>query len=162
MHRISKYTLNGIFSMILNFDKPTIVMKTKNCTTTFYIHLKNVEVLRDTRAAFWLPFACARHGPIAPRRARTCWFVTGQWLHVEPTCVTWLLHCGFHCCFRKLFATYTWHCQTWPSICFVLTLGEQVHRNMKHQCQMRRLTIMGGSEKALRVSRRMDCRLWCD
>ena len=29
---------------------------------------------------------------------------------------------------------------------------------MKHQCSMRRLTITGGSEKAVRVSRRMDCR----
>ena len=115
-------------------------------------------MLRDTRTAFWLPFAHARHGSIARRRARTCWFVTGQWLRVEPTCVTWFLHCGLHCCFRKLFATYTLHCQTWPSICFVLTFGEQVHRNMKHQCSMRRLTITGGSEKAVRVSRSMDCR----
>ena len=69
-------------------------------------------MLRDTRTAFWLPFAHARHGSIARCRARTCWFVTGQWLHVEPTCVTWFLHCGLHCCFRKLFATYTLHCQT--------------------------------------------------
>ena len=29
---------------------------------------------------------------------------------------------------------------------------------MKHQCSMRRLTITGGSEKDVRVSRRMDCR----
>ena len=106
----------------------------------------------------WLPFAHARHGSVARRRART-WFVMGQWLHVEPTCVAWLLHCGLNCCFRKLFATYTWHYQTWPSICFVLsTFGEQVHRNMKHQCSMRRLTMTGGSEKAVRVSRRMGCR----
>ena len=98
--------------------------ETYKFTTTFYIHLKNVKVLRDTRTDLWLPFAHARHGSIAPRRARTCWFVTGQWLHVEPTCVAWLLHCGLHCCFRKLFATYTWHCQTWPSICFVLTWYE--------------------------------------
>ena len=115
-------------------------------------------MLRDTRTALWLPFAHAHHGSIAPRRARTCWFVTSQWLHVEPPCVAWLLQCGLHCFFRKLFATYTWHCQTWPSICFVLTFGKQVHRNMKHQCSMRRLTITGGSEKDVRVSRRMDCR----
>ena len=113
-------------------------------------------MLRDTRTAYWLPFTHARHGSIA--RCRACWFVTGQWLHVEPTCVAWFLHCGLHCCFRKLFATYTMHCQTWPSICFVLTFGEQVHRNMKHQCSMRRLTITGGSVKDVRVSRRMDCR----
>ena len=115
-------------------------------------------MLRDTRTAFSLPFAHARHGSIARRRARTCWFVTGQWLHVEPTCVAWFLNCGLHCCFRKLFATYTLHCQTWPSICFVLTFGEHVHRNMKQKCSMRRLTITGGSEKDVRVSRRMDCR----
>ena len=42
--------------------------------------------------------------------------------------------------------------------CFVLTFSEQVHRNMKHQRSMRRLTITGGSDKAVRVSRRMDCR----
>ena len=59
---------------------------------------------------------------------------------------------------ESCFATYTWHCQTWPSICFVLIFGEQVHRNMKHQCSMRRLTITGGSEKDVRVSWRMDCR----
>ena len=115
-------------------------------------------MLRDTRTAFWLPFAHVRHGAITRRRARTCWFVTGKWLHVEPTCVAWFLHCGLHCCFRKLFATHTLHCQTWHSICFVLTFGEHVHRYMKHQCSMRRLTITGGSEKAVRVSRRMDCR----
>ena len=102
-------------------------------------------MLRDTRTALWLPFAHARHGSIAPRRARTCWFVTGQWLHVEPTCVAWLLHCGLHCCFRKLFAKLD------PA--FVL-----YWHNMKHQCSMRRLTITGGSEKTVRVSRRMDCR----
>ena len=94
MHGVSKYTLNGIFSMILNFNKLPIVPKPKKITTTFYIHLKNVKVLRDTRTAFWLPFAHARHGSIAPRRARTCWFVTGQWLHVEPTCVAWFSTAG--------------------------------------------------------------------
>ena len=144
--------------MILNFNKSTIVMKAKNLLLLFISIWKNVKVLRDTRTVFWLPFAHARHGSIARRRARTCWFVTGQWLHMEPTCVAWFLHCGLHCCFWKLFATYTLHCQTWPSICFVLTFVEQVHRNMKHQCSMRRLTITGGSEKAVRVSRRMDCR----
>ena len=112
-------------------------------------------MLRDTRTSLWLPFAHARHGSIAPhvdllRINDSTWSP-----HVSPA---WLLHCGLHCCSRKLFATYTWHCQTWPSICFVLTFGEQVHRNMKHQCSMRRLTITGGSEKNVRVSRRMDCR----
>ena len=82
-------------------------------------------MLRDTRTALWLPFAHARHGLITPRRARTCWFVTGQWLHVEPPCVAWLLHCGLHCFFRKLFATYTWHCQTWPSIFLYWHLGNK-------------------------------------
>ena len=157
MHCISKYTINGIFSMILNFNQPTILLKPKNLQLLYIsIFLKKKE-LRDTRTSFWLPFAHARHGSIAPGRARTCWFVTGQWLHVEPTCVPYLLHCGLHCCFGKLFATYTWHCQTWPSICFVLTFGEHVHRNMKHQCPMRRLTITSGSEKTVRVSRGMDC-----
>ena len=32
---ISKYTLNGIFSMILNFNRPTIVMKPKNLLLRF-------------------------------------------------------------------------------------------------------------------------------
>ena len=115
-------------------------------------------MLRDTHAAYWLPFEHARHGSIAPRRARTYWFVTGQWRHVEPPCITWLLHCGLRCCIRKLFATYTWYCHTWPSFCCVLAFGEQVHRNMKHQCSMHRLTITGGSEEAVWVYRRMDCR----
>ena len=35
MHGISKYTLNGIFSIILNFNKPTIVMKPKNLLLLF-------------------------------------------------------------------------------------------------------------------------------
>ena len=35
MHGISKYTLNDIFSMILNFNKPTIVMKPKNLQPLF-------------------------------------------------------------------------------------------------------------------------------
>ena len=142
MHCISKYTINGIFSMILNFNKPTILMKPK------YFQLLYTSILKN---------AHARHGSIAPDGARTCWFVTGKWLHVEPTCVPYLLHCGLHCCFGKLFATYTWHCQTWPCICFVLTFGEHVHRNMKHQRSMRRLTISSGSIKTVRMSQGMDC-----
>ena len=35
MHGISKYTLNGIFLMILNFRRPTIVMKPKNVLLLF-------------------------------------------------------------------------------------------------------------------------------
>ena len=35
MHGTSKYTLNGIFSIILNFNKPTIVMKPKNLLLLF-------------------------------------------------------------------------------------------------------------------------------
>ena len=114
-------------------------------------------MLRDTRTALTSFRACSSwlnssspgthmlicYGSMTPRGA---------------ACVAWLLQCGLHCFFRKLFATYTWHCQTWPSICFVLTFGKQVHRNMKHQCSMRRLTITGGSEKDVRVSRIMDCR----
>ena len=59
-------------------------------------------MLRDARTALWLPFAHARHDSVAPRRARTCWFVTGGWLHVEPTCVAWLIHCGLHSLGRDL------------------------------------------------------------
>ena len=33
------------------------------------------------------------------------------------------------------------------------------HQNMKYQSSLRRRVITGGSEKAVRVSRRMDCRL---
>ena len=155
MHCISKYTVNGIFSMILKFNQPTILMKPKNLQLLYISILKNKKASGHSHILL-TSFAHARHGSIAPGRTRTCWFVTGQWLHVEPTCVPCLLHCGLHCCFGKLFATYTWHCQTWPSICFVLTFGEHVHRNMKHQCSMRRLTITSGSEKDVRVSRGMD------
>ena len=35
MRGISKFTLNGIFSMILNFNRPTIVMKPKNLLLRF-------------------------------------------------------------------------------------------------------------------------------
>ena len=36
MHGISKYTLNGIFSMILKFNRSTIVMKPKNLLLLLY------------------------------------------------------------------------------------------------------------------------------
>ena len=41
---------------------------------------------------------------------------------------------------------------SWPCICFVLTFGEHVHRNMKHQCSMRRLTITSANNKNLYVA----------
>ena len=158
MHCISKYTINGIFSMILNFNQPTILMKPKNLQLLYISILKNKKasghshiLLTSVRAcSSWLNSSwpgthmLIRYGSMTPRGA------TG-------TCVPCLLHCGLHCCFGKLFATYTWHCQTWPSICFVLTFGEHVHWNMKHQCPMRRLTITSGSEKTVWVSRGMDC-----
>ena len=41
MHCISKYTINGIFSMILNFNQPTILMKPKNLQLLYISILKN-------------------------------------------------------------------------------------------------------------------------
>ena len=41
MHCISKYTINGIFSIILNFNQPTILMKPKNLQLLYISILKN-------------------------------------------------------------------------------------------------------------------------
>ena len=41
MHCISKYTINCIFSMILNFNQPTILMKPKNLQLLYISILKN-------------------------------------------------------------------------------------------------------------------------
>ena len=161
MHCISKYTINGIFSVILNFNQSTILMKPKNLQLLYISILKNKNasghshiLLTSVRAcSSWLNSSwpgthmLIRYGSMTPRGA-----------HMRPLPQAMeRLHCGLHCCFGKLFATYTWHCQTWPSICFVLTFGEHVHWNMKHQCSMRRLTITSGSETTVRVSRGMDC-----
>ena len=157
MHGISKYTLNGIFSMILNFNKPTIVMKPKKITT--FLHpFKKRKMLRDTPVACWIPLAYACHGSIAPRPACTCWFVMGQWLHVEPTCIPWFLHCGLHCCFRKLFATYTWHCQTWCSICFDWYLVNKYTGIWSTSVQC---VITGGCEGCASVLEN-GLTIWCD
>ena len=156
MHCISKYTINGIFSMILNFNQPTILMKPKNLQLLYISILKNKKasghshiLLTSVRAcSSWLNSSwpgthmLIRYGSMTPR---------GAHMRPLPSPLRAPSPSLLHRCFGKLFATYTWHCQTWPSICFVLTFGEHVHRNMKHQCSMRRLTITSGSEKTASV-----------
>ena len=140
--------------MISNFNQPTILMKPKNLQLLYISILKNKKasghshiLLTSVRAcSSWLNSSwpgthmLIRYGSTTP--------------HASPAFSTAGCIVASESCFS---AMYTWHCQTWPSICFVLTFGEHVHRNMKHQCSMRRLTITSGSEKTVRVSRGMDC-----
>ena len=220
MHCISKYTINGIFSMILNFNKPTILMKPKNVQLLFVSILKNKKasghshiLLTSVRTcSSWLNSSSPgthmliRYGSMTPRGAHMRRFASFQssgphtpgtetsdsrgkrWQLSQRQRSSWwyynihisilkrhvkslrLLDSSLPCrhwrplpsplpaplLLRKVVCNVQGHCQTWPSICFVLTFGEHVHRNMKHQCSMRRLTITGGSEKTVRVSRGMD------
>ena len=61
--------------------------------------------------------------------------------------------CSYSLSYEKPYGLITYEC---PVVHYFTIY--QVHQNMKHQCSMRRLKITGGSEKAVRVSRRMDCR----
>ena len=123
------------------------ILKNKKASGHSHILLTSVRACSSWLNSSWPgTHMLIRYGSMTPRGA-----------HMRPLPSPLRAPGGLHCCFGKLFATYTWHCQTWPSICFVLTFGEHVHRNMKHQCPMRRLTITSGSEKTVRVSRGMDC-----
>ena len=153
---ISRYTINGIFSMISNFNQPTILMKPKNLQLLYISILKNKKasghshiLLTSVRAcSSWLNSSwpgthmLIRYGSMTPRGA-----------HMRPLpsplrapLLLRKVVCNVHMSLSNL----TQHC-------FVLTFSEHVHRNMKHQCSMRRLTITSGSEKTVRVSRGMDC-----
>ena len=83
MHCISKYTINGIFSMILNFNHPTILMKPKNLKLLYISILKNKKasghshiLLTSVRAcSSWLNSSwpgthiLIRYGSMTPRGA---------------------------------------------------------------------------------------------
>ena len=83
MHCISKYTTNGIFSMILNFNQPTILMKPKNLQLLYISILKNKKasghshiLLTSVRAcSSWLNSSwpgthmLIRYGSMTPRGA---------------------------------------------------------------------------------------------
>ena len=83
MHCISKYTMNGIFSMILNFNQPTILMKPKNLQLLYISILKNKKasghshiLLTSVRAcSSWLNSSwpgthmLIRYGSMTPRGA---------------------------------------------------------------------------------------------
>ena len=83
MHCISKYTINGIFSMISNFNQPTILMKPKNLQLLYISILKNKKasghlhiLLTSVRAcSSWLNSSwpgthmLIRYGSMTPRGA---------------------------------------------------------------------------------------------
>ena len=83
MHCISKYTINGIFSMIINFNQPTILMKPKNSQLLYVSILKNKKasghshiLLTSVRAcSSWLNSSwpgthmLIRYGSMTPRGA---------------------------------------------------------------------------------------------
>ena len=83
MHCISKYTINGIFSKILNFNQPTILMKPKNLQLLYISILKNKKasghshiLLTSVRAcSSWLNSSwpgthmLIRYGSMTPRGA---------------------------------------------------------------------------------------------
>ena len=83
MHCISKYTMNGIFSMILNFNQPTILMKPKILQLLYISILKNKKasghshiLLTSVRAcSSWLNSSwpgthiLIRYGSMTPRGA---------------------------------------------------------------------------------------------
>ena len=83
MHCISKYTINGIFSMILNFNQLTILMKPKNLQLLYISILKNKKasghshiLLTSVRAcSSWLNSSwpgthmLIRYGSMTPRGA---------------------------------------------------------------------------------------------
>ena len=109
MHCISKYTINGIFSVILNFNQPTILMKPKNLQLLYTSILENKKASGHSHILLTSVRACStwlnnswpgrhmliRYGSMTPRGAHR------RLLPSPP------VHCGLHCCFGKLFATYT-------------------------------------------------------
>ena len=87
-------------------------------------------MLRDTHAAFSLPVNQARHDT-DPHWARTYWVVMGQWL--QPQGIP--------------------HGTRDPAL---VGMQGTSYQNMKYQSSLHRRVITGGSEKAARVSRRMN------
>ena len=76
------------------------------------------------------PVEHARHDPTDLHWARTRWMVMGQW--IQPKWIP----------YRARVTQHVWRTS---------------YQNMKHQSSLCRRVITGGSEKAARVSRRMDC-----
>ena len=75
--------------------------------------------------------------------------VMTQWIFTGPARVEWLWVNDF-----GPNEYHIWH--GWPSTC---DMWRTSHQNMKYQSSLRRRVITGGSQKAVRVSRRMDCRI---
>ena len=84
---------------------------------------------RDTRTALSLIVKYPRIGSMTTHWARACWTITGQWLPRQ-------------CIYAR------------PSTCWHL---EKNYQNMKHKSSLCRRPTPRGSEKAGRVSRRIDC-----
>ena len=76
MHCISKYTIHGIFSMILNFNQPTILMKPKN------LQLRYISILKNKKAS--------GHSHILLTSVRAC----SSWLNSSWTGTHMLIRYG--------------------------------------------------------------------
>ena len=87
-------------------------------------------MLRDTHTAFSLPVNQARHDTDL-HWARMCWVVMGQWL--QPQGIP--------------------HGTRDPAL---VGMRGTSYQNMKYQSSLHRCVVTGGSEKAARVSQRMN------
>ena len=154
MHCISKYTINGIFSMILNFNQPTILMKPKNLQLLYISILRNEKasghshiLLTSVRAcSSWLNSSwpgthmLIRYGSMTPCGSHMRPLPSPLRAPLLLRKVVWNVHVALSNLTQHLFCIDIW----WT-------------RSPEHQCSMRRLTITSGSEKTVRVSRGMDC-----
>ena len=145
MHCISKYTINGIFSMILNFNQPTILMKPKNLQLLYISILKNKKasghshiLLTSVRAcSSWLNSSwpgthmLIRYGSMTPRGAHMRPLPSPLRAPLLLRKVVCNVHVALSNLTQHLFCIDIWWTRS-PEY-------------MKHQCPMRRLTITSGS-----------------
>ena len=122
MHGISKYTLNGIFSMIFNFNKPTIVMKAKNLLLLF-ISIKKCKSASGHSHSLLTSFgACSswlnssslgthmliRYGSMTPRGAHMCRLVSPLWAPLLLLKVVCNVHVALSNLTQHLFCIDIW------------------------------------------------------
>ena len=134
MCSICEQPLNGIMLMILHTNKWCVLISDQNLQISFKYIWKIPSASGHTR----IHFTSCRTRP--------------SWHNGSPLGPHVLNGYGS----MTLARTNTIYGKHDPAL---VDMWETSYQNMKYQSSLRRLVITGGSEKAVRVSRRMDCRI---
>ena len=134
MCSISEQPVYGIMLMILHTNKSCVLISDQNLQIFF-------------KSIWKIPSASGHsHSPLTSCRTRPSW-------HNGSSLGPHVLN-GYGS--MTLATTNTIYSKRDPAL---VDMWGTSYKNMKYQSSLRRRVITGGSEKAVRVSRRMDCRI---